>query len=133
MPMYYFALKDNHGIHVDPDGTELQNETHAAEHARQVALELMATREIRTRSWRLQVCDSNRNLVFELLFASVDRTLYRLPPALRETVTAVSVRTAALSDAIFDVRMTLHQIKGTLAKSKGVPYLASVNGSRVHL
>lgn len=131
MPVYYFNLKDAYGIHVDPEGTELPDEAHALEHGRQVALELMQSRETRTRSWRLQVCDENRITVFELLFATVDRTMHRFAPSMRSTIEAVSARTAGLSDAIGDVRTTLHQIKGTLARSEGAPYLAALNGKRI--
>jgi hypothetical protein len=131
MPTYYFNLKDAHGIHVDPEGTELPDEAHAVEHARQVAQELMLSRETRTRSWRLQACDENRKTLFELLFATVDRTMHRFPPSMRNAIETVSARTAGLSDAISDVRTSLHQIRGTLARSEGAPYLATLNGNRI--
>jgi len=131
MPIFYFNLKDAQGIHLDPEGTELPDEAHALEHGRQVAQELMQSRETRTRSWRVQVCDENRIIVFELLFATVDRTMHRFPPGMRSAIETVSARTAGLSDAIGDVRMTLHQIKGTLARSEGAPYLATLNGNRI--
>jgi hypothetical protein len=129
--MYYFNLKDAESIHVDRDGTELPDDTHAREHARQVARELMERREAKTRSWRLQVCDAHRSTLFEMLFATVDRTIDGLPPALRDAVQTASARTAALSDTIVDVRMTLHQLKGTLAKSNGSPYVIAVNGRSI--
>jgi|SRR6185437_5365188 len=131
MPMYYFNLKDAQGIYVDPEGTELSGDAEALEHARQVATELMQRRESKTRSWRLQACDEDRNVVFELLFATVDHTIHHLPPALRQTVETVSARTAGLSDAICDVRASIYQLKGTLAKSNRAPYLAALNGSRI--
>jgi hypothetical protein len=128
MPVYYFNLKDVQGIHLDPEGTELPDDAEALEHAREVAKELMQRREARTRAWRLQACDAGRNVVFELLFATVDHTM---PPALRQIVETASARTAGLSDAICDVRASLYQLKGTLAKSDGAPYLAALNGSRI--
>ena len=131
MPMYYFNLKDVHGIYVDPEGTELPGEAEALEYAREVAMELMQRRETRTRAWRLQTCDADRNVIFELLFATIDHTMHELPPVLRKTVETVSARTAGLSDAMQNVRNSLYQIKGTLAKSDGAPYLAAINGSRI--
>jgi hypothetical protein len=131
MPVYYFNLKDVQGIHIDPEGTELPDDAEALEHARQVAQELMQRREARTRAWRLQACDAERNVLFELLFATVDHPMQELHPVLRQTVETVSARTAGLSDAICDVRTSLYQLRGTLAKSDGAPYLAALNGSRI--
>jgi hypothetical protein len=131
MPMYYFNLKDAKGVHVDPEGTELADDSEALQHAREVAHELMQKQEVKTRSWRLQACDADRSILFELLFATVDHTVHRLPPPLRQTVELVSARTAGLSDAIFDVRSSLYQLKGTLAKTDGAPCLAAVNGNRI--
>jgi hypothetical protein len=132
MPRYYFNLKDSYGeIHVDPDGMDLKGEAQARAHAREVARELMQSREAKTRSWRLQACDADRNVVFELLFVTVDQSMRRFPPLLRDNIERFSIRSASLSDAIFDVRMSLRQLKGTLARSEGAPYLAALNGSRV--
>lgn len=131
MPTYYFNLKDAQGIHVDPEGTDLSDEAEAMEYARGVAQELMQSRESSTRAWRLQVCDADRNVVLELLFATVDHTVQQLSPILRQTVELVSARTAVLSDAICDVRASLHQLRGTLARDNGTPYLAVLNGRSV--
>jgi hypothetical protein len=131
MPMYYFNLKDVRGVHTDPEGTELADDAQALKHAHQVAQELMRGREAKTRAWRLQACDADRNVIFELLFATVDRTLQGLWPSLRNTIETASARKADLSDAISDVRATLYQLKGTLAKSNGAPYLATFSGSRI--
>jgi len=133
MPMYYFNLKDIQDIHTDTDGVELRDDAHAMEYARQVARELMQSRQIKTRSWRLQACDASHKTLFELLFATVDPTMHHLPPELRSTVETVNARTANLSDAIYDVRRSLHQLRGTLAKSEGAPYLAAINGCRLDL
>lgn len=133
MPMYYFNLKDVQNIYADPDGVDLRDEAHVLEYAHQVAQELMQSRQVKTRSWRLQVCDVDHKVLFELLFATVDHTMHQLPPELRRTVETVSARTAGLSDAIHDMRTTLHQIKGTLARCDGAPYLAAFNGCRLDL
>jgi hypothetical protein len=129
MPTYYFNLKGQHGRYLDPSGTELPDHAQAKEHARRVALELMYRREPRTRSWRLEVCDATRTPVFELLFATVDPLLAQLPPDFRTAVEEVSARTGGVTDAIIDVRNSLHQLRGTLARSDGEPYLAAVDGT----
>ena len=129
MPTYYFNLKGHDGRYLDPHGTELPDLAQAKEHARQVALELMHCREIRTRSWRLEVCDDSRAPIIELLFATVDPNLAQLPPPLRTTVEELSARTGGMVDAIVDVRNTLHQLRGTLAKCNREPYLATLGGT----
>ena len=129
MPTYYFNLKAPQGRYPDPSGTELPNDARAKEHARLVALELMHRREVRTRSWRLEVCDASRAPIFELLFATVDPLLAELPPSFRSTVEQVSARTGSVVDAIVDVRNSLHQLRGTLAKCNGEPYLAALDGT----
>ena len=129
MATYYFNLKGHHGRDVDPQGTELADLAEAKEHARQVALELMHRRELKTRSWRLEVCDAGRMPIFELLFATVDPKLAQLPPALRTRVEELSARTGGVVDAIVDIRNTLHQLRGSLAKSNREPYLAALDGT----
>src|SRR5215510_219985 len=129
MATYYFNLKGHHGRYVDPHGTELPDLAQAKEHARQVALELMHRRELKTRSWRLEVCDAGRKPVFELLFATVDPMLAQLPPILRTRVEELSARTGGVVDAIVDIRNTLHQLRGSLAKSNREPYLAALDGT----
>jgi hypothetical protein len=129
MPTYYFNLKGQHGRYLDPSGTELPDHVQAKEHARRVALELMQRRETKTRSWRLEVCDASRTPICELLFATVDPLLAQLTPNFRATVEQVSARTGGVTDAIIDVRNSLHQLRGTLAKSNGEPYLAALDGT----
>src|SRR5215510_16461749 len=116
MPTYYFNLKGQHGRYLDPAGTELPDHAQAKEHARQVALELMHRREATTRSWRLEVCDASRTPIFELLFATLDPLLAQLPANLRATLEEVSARKGGVVDAIIDVRNSLYQLRGTLAK-----------------
>jgi len=129
MAIYYFNLKGLHGRDVDPHGTELADLAEAKEHARQVALELMHRRELKTRSWRLEVCDAGRIPIFELLFATVDPKLAQLPPAFRTRVEELSARTGGVADAIIDVRNSLHQLRGSLAQSNREPYLAALDGT----
>ena len=129
MPTFYFNLKGQYGRYLDPHGTELPDHVQAKKHARQVALELMHRREARTRSWRLEVCDASRKPIFNLLFATVDPLLAGLPENFRTTVEEVSARTGGVVDAIIDVRNSLLQLRGTLARCNGEPYLAALDGT----
>ncbi len=129
MQLYYFNLKDRDGIIHDPDGTELANETEARAHATEVARELMQSRERTTGTWRLQVCDAARQPCFELLFATLSSVGF--PGELRNSYLSVAGSFASLSDEIVDLRMTLRQIRGTMARAEGGPYLAAVNGTRI--
>jgi len=131
MPLYYFNVKDQQGIVVDPVGENLSDDSTAVDHARHVARELMAHRETRTRSWRMQICDSDRKPLSEVLFATVDNSIKDLEPNLREAVERTCARFAALQETIGDVRTTLHQIKGTMARAQGAPYLAAIDGKKI--
>jgi len=79
MPRYFFNLNDGEKIIPDLEGTELPDDDSARAHAAQVARELARNREQQTRSWRLAVCDAHGTLCFELLFASIDDSISRLP------------------------------------------------------
>lgn len=131
MGLYFFNLKDGRTTIPDPDGTELADDAAARAHAVVVARESMRNNESRTRTWRLQVCGEDREPRFELLFASVDETIDLLPDEIGARVREVSRNFASLSDAIADVRMSLLQVRATLARSEGVPYLATFNGTRL--
>lgn len=72
MPIFHFNLKADNATYVDPVGTDLRDEREALDHARQVARELMRCQELRTRSWRLQICDAEHKPCIELPFAGID-------------------------------------------------------------
>jgi hypothetical protein len=131
MPVFFFNLKTSNANISDPDGTDLDDELAAWEHARQVARELMRWREPQSRSWRIDVRDSAGKQCFELLFASVDDTITTLGPELRGLIENLHRKQACLIDAIAAVRLSLIQIQATIARSKGKPYLASVDGMSV--
>jgi hypothetical protein len=131
MTTFYFNLKDGRTIIPDPDGTELLNEEGARAHAVTVAREAMRNNEVRTRNWRIQVCGANRKPLFEVLFASVDETMDHLPGDLRDSVENVSTKFASLADTIHDVRMSMLELRTTLARTEGVPHLATLNGLRL--
>lgn len=131
MSTYYFNLKDCRTTIPDSEGTVLSDDAAAREHAVVVAREAMRNNEVRTRNWRIQVCDSNRSPRFEILFASVDETIECLPTDIRRSVEDVSRKFASLSDAIADVKMTILQVRATLARTEGAPYLVAMDGLRL--
>lgn len=131
MATFFFNLKDGRTVIPDPDGTELCDEPAARAHAVTVAREAMRNNEARTRNWRIQVCNANRNVLFEVLFASVDETMDHFSADLRKSVENVSTKFASLSDAIHDVRMSMLELRTTLARSDGAPHLATLNGLRL--
>src|SRR5262249_3655050 len=126
MPLYFFNLKDGRGIVPDPQGIELPDEGSAQAYAREVARELLRNREAARRSWRLQVCDSAHEALFEILFADADQSLDYLPPELKASLKEVYVKTGSLADTISDVRATVHQLKGTLSNVDRSPRLAAI-------
>jgi hypothetical protein len=115
MPLYYFVLKHDFETAADREGMELADHQMARDHAIAVARELMQHQEVRTRSWRLQVCDEDLYVRSEILFASVDNTLSKYPPEYRNTIQGLCRATGTLADRIADVRASLSQLKATLA------------------
>jgi hypothetical protein len=112
MPHYFFDLNNGRKIIPDLDGTELPHDDAARAHAAQVARELARNREQETRSWRLAVRDAEETLRFELLFASADETISRLPPTLGVMFADAGGNTALLNEAVLNeaveqVRVTL--------------------------
>ena len=128
MPRYYFHLKRRADTLFDTDGTDLPDEAAARDHALGVMSEVMRNANVRTRAWRLAVMDQDRQSCFELFFASYDDSMAHLTPELRSSIELVCRRNASLTDAITDVRATMLQIRGTLARSEGRPYVAADNG-----
>jgi hypothetical protein len=131
MPTYFFNLTTAHEMIRDPDGTQLPDEAAARAHAQAVARELMQHRQIQTRSWRLTAWDDRGRPCFDLLFATVDNSLDHFRPELRKSCEDLHVKTASLFDAMQEVRRTLLQVKATLARADGLPYLAAVGGVAV--
>ena len=131
MPLYFFNLKTREGTIRDPDGTNLPDESSAIEHARQVARELMAHQKLGTRSWRIDICDGEGRSCTDLLFASLDDTISHLTPELRSSVEELCAQSSSLSETIRAVRLTLAQVRGTIARSEGAPYVAAIKGVAV--
>jgi hypothetical protein len=128
MPTFFFNLIHRGGVTLDPDGTTLPDEPAARLHAEGVARELMQHRESATRFWRLRVCDDERRLLFEVPFVEIDPTLLHLPLHLREAMRDVVVGAASLGNAIHDVRFSIRQLRGTMARADGLPYLVALDG-----
>lgn len=120
MPLFYFILKDGCSTIPDRDGVELSDEHAARSEAICVARELMRNRQHQTRLWRLQVCDAYLRPCFELLFASIDDSRAHLPVESRAYFELVCHNTAALQDAILDLKGTLAQLRDTLTKADEV-------------
>jgi hypothetical protein len=131
MQTYYFNLKDGWKVIPDPEGTECRGDEAAREHAIVVARESMRNNEPGARKWRIQVCDARRTPLFEVLFASVDESMEHLPSEIRKSVERLSGQLASLGDAVSDVRMSILQVRTTLARAEGHPYLVALNGSRL--
>lgn len=127
----FFQLEGPPGPDSRYGGIELPDERSARGHACDVARELMRNRERQTGWWRIAACDVQGILCFELLFASVDPLLSELPPKARALIEDVCQKTATLNDAILQVRRTLSQVRGTMARSDGAPYVTTSDGVRL--
>jgi hypothetical protein len=126
MPTYFFDLHTPTEVVRDVVGSELACESSAQEHAADVARELAQHREVQTRSWRLDIRDSEGRGVSKLMLVSVDASLAQLPPELRNSVEAMYTNNASLCDTIRSVRRSLREIRGTMARADRVPYLAAI-------
>ena len=117
MSLFYFVLKTGREKIPDREGLEFPDRETARAHAEIVVDELMRNRELRTRAWRLEVRDENLQPSFEILFAAMDKSIVHLPPVYRQSVELLSSNTANLLDAFEDVRVTLSNVKETLARA----------------
>ena len=131
MPRYYFNLKHRAGLVPDPEGTDLSDANAARTYAAEVVRELLRHREAERRTCRLQVCDADHKPLFEVLFADFDDTLNHLSPELKANLKGVYLNAGRMNDTIDEVRATLHQLKGTLARADRLPRLVSIDGRRL--
>lgn len=131
MPQFFFNLKHLSGVVVDPDGANFPDVESARAHATTTVHELMKNREATTRSWRLDVCDSERLTLFGIAFADEDRSLDHLSPPLRASLNEVRCETIRLLDNVQETRTMLLRIMAVLARSSGKPWLAAVDGTRI--
>ena len=117
MSLFYFILKTGREKVPDREGLEFPDQETARAHAELVVEELMRNRELKTRTWRLEVRDEDLQPSFEILFAAKDKSISHLPPAYRESVELLSSNTAKLFDAYDNVRSTLFNVRETLART----------------
>jgi hypothetical protein len=130
MPVYTFKLRDGSGDIEDATGVEFRHQYSAIRYAHDVVHELMKSRELETRCWRLEVYEGG-SLVCEIPFASVDPSLDHLVPKLRTMVEGLSERKRRLGDVIHSVKATIQESQALVARARGKPYLASRFGKAV--
>jgi hypothetical protein len=131
MPIYYFNVNDGCCTIPDLDGIELAADDAAREHAVLVARELMRNAKPHVRNWRIQVQNSERELLLNLLFASVDDRLDILSNDLRRSVEQLCGNLADLGGSVQSVRMNLRRVRATLARADRLPYVVAINGQQV--
>jgi hypothetical protein len=127
-PTYTFKLRNDGRAVEDDTGIALVDNASAYRYARDVARELMRSREIQTRYWLLEVYRDGEGPLFDILFASVDPTLDHLRRELRSLVEKVSENKRALRDIANAAYLTMRESKSLLARSRGKPYLIAENG-----
>ena len=132
MPRYFFNLKTREGTILDRDGTDLADDSAARCHAELVARELMSNREASTRAWRLEVRDSSERRCSNLLFATIDDSMSHLTPQLRSSLEHLCASSADFAESIHALRITLLEVRATMARAEGALHLAAVNGRALH-
>ena len=133
MPRYHFNLHDGHGVRPDLDGIVLPHIEAAHEHGLVVAGELMRNREPRARFWKLDVCDTDGEVLLEIDFAQVDYTLNHLGAEVRGSLIHFGETIRTVAKTIAECRMTVLQSRALMARADGKPYVVSDNGRRIEL
>jgi hypothetical protein len=131
MPTYTFKLHDDDNGVEDDFGVNLPNDEIAHRYACDGVRELMDHRERSTRHWRLDVYQDNSEKVFDIPFASVDRTLDHLTPDHRAEVEQIAERIRSLKDVYYDATLTQRESRSLVARSRGKPYLVADKGKKV--
>jgi hypothetical protein len=114
MSLYYFTLKYGRHTVTDDEGEELADDAAAKSHAESIARDLMQSRELKTRFWRIEVCDDYLNPLFDLYFSEADKTIGHLPVEWRNAITTVSRTAGGLVDAVVTIQGTLAEVRATL-------------------
>jgi hypothetical protein len=130
MPLFYFNLDGGYERVADPDGTELADECAARAHAAEVAQEIMAHTEAKTRSWLLEVCDRDGLPLFELPFEKVDPTIRDFDPRLRRLIEDAAMTCRTSGRAIRDARATVRRARAAVARSNRAPWPVIEGGRR---
>jgi len=128
MSLFYFILKDGGEPVPDREGNEFPDKGAAYLYANTVAHELMRNREATTRFWRLEVRDDDLRPVSEVPFATIDDSICHLSPEYRRAIQKTCRNLGMLSDAIYEVRATLRQIKTTIARADEVMLSSPLGG-----
>ena len=131
MALYFFHLQNGYDTLADLEGTELPDEDAARDHGRNVVFDLMKSRERRTQHWRLSVQGSDHVTRFDIPFAELDPSLGHLPTELRRSIQQTCGKLASLGDVMADVKMTIAQVRATMAQVEKVPYLAAYDGRAI--
>jgi hypothetical protein len=130
MPTYTFKLSDDSDGVEDNTGVTLPGAEAALRYACDVVTELMDRREDVTRTWRLDVYEGARK-VFEIPFASFDRSLDHLRPQHRDAVELICEQRRSLKDAVSEAKVTRRETQALVARSCGKPYLVTQRGQKV--
>jgi hypothetical protein len=130
MPNYTFELRNGRGGIDDETGVSLADGAEALRYAQGVVHELMRSREVQTRTWRLDVYDEGGERVIELPFASLDPTLDHLRPELRTMVEKYCDRRRAVDETIYAVGNTVRESQALVAQSRGKLYVAARSGEK---
>jgi len=92
----------------------------------------MSNREASTRAWRLEVRDSSERRCSNLLFATIDDSMSHLTPQLRSSLEHLCASSADFAETIHALRITLLEVRATMARAEGALHLAAVNGRALH-
>jgi hypothetical protein len=131
MTVYGFELRDGTcGGITDESGVSLPDRKHALEYAQGVARELMNCQEKQTRHWQLDVYDGAGERIFEVPFASLDRTLDHLRPEYRHLIARHADRIRSVKEVVASARITSREARALVSRSRGRPYLAAERGAR---
>ncbi len=131
MPLYTFELRDGSRSIADTVGVNFADRDLALCYAYEVVRELMGCRERQTRTWRLDVYEDHDRRVFEIPFARLDETLDHLAPHWRSRIEDLCDRSRALHETYNAARITMHESRALIARSRGRPYLATEGGRSI--
>jgi len=125
MSAYTFRVLDGCGDIDDESGVTFRSRDRAIRYAHDIVHELMRNREVKTRSWRLDVYENGDGPICTIPFASIDPTLDHLVPNLRTMVETASERQRLFREALHAANATVRESRALVARSRGEPYLAS--------
>jgi hypothetical protein len=131
MPLYHFHLWTGEDDIPDIEGTILPSDDAARAYAERVARELIKSKEVQRRIWRLHVADEKGATLFQLPFGAIDESLDHLDPGTRELVERSSASRSAAARTILDSKFLIMRIEALNRRAVGMPYVAARGGRRV--